>query len=219
MDAPAKHHLRLWCQETVAFVWRQTAQYDLAGGALSLSLSLSFCISRPLLLYHFFSACLALLPLFFLSSTAFLIAPKYPCTAAELWQGKEKTKKTSTLFCLSDFHGTNWNWKIILSSPTRVIYKYHITPNWCHFDPFLWNWFVLSPVAVATQSKGCVCVLSINHFPRRMLHLMKLSNSLLFVLFCVCVHHLKRTRETNTNKQILIFMHAQCTFIEQCCFS
>lgn len=41
MDAPAKHHLRLWCQETVAFVWRQTAQYDLAGGALSLSPFLS----------------------------------------------------------------------------------------------------------------------------------------------------------------------------------
>lgn len=119
MDAPAKHHLRLWCQETVAFVWRQTAQYDLAGGALSLSPFLSVFLA---LFYYttFFLPALLYFLYFFLSSTAFLIAPKYPCTAAELWQGNEKTKKTTTLFCLSDFHGTNWNWNIILSSSTRL---------------------------------------------------------------------------------------------------
>lgn len=121
MDAPAKHHLRLWCQETVAFVWRQTAQYDLAGGALSLSLS--FCISRPLLLYHFFSACLALLPLFFLILYCFSHHPKISLYYCRVVTRKRKNQKDHNTLLFVRFPRHQLELKhnlVILDSPVSI---------------------------------------------------------------------------------------------------
>lgn len=62
-------------------------------GVLSLSLSLSFCISRPLLLYHFFSACLALLPLFFFILYCFSHRPKISLYCCRVVTRKRKNQK------------------------------------------------------------------------------------------------------------------------------
>lgn len=122
MDAPAKHHLRLWCQETVAFVWQQTAQYDLAGGALSLSLPFFLYFSPSFIIPLFF--CLPC----FTSSIFFILycfshRPKISLYCCRVVTRKRKNQKDHNTLLFVRFPRHQLELKhnlVILDSPVSI---------------------------------------------------------------------------------------------------
>lgn len=95
MDAPAKHRLLWRCQETVAFLWRQTAPIRFGWGfSLRLSIFLPPLFSFPSLpQWTTFSSLHRLYFCLFVSFYVYFLSLRAPCDAAQLKQAKRKRER------------------------------------------------------------------------------------------------------------------------------